>query len=134
LFKLALQARTYTRHNLRHQGRGVALVLTVGKWLGNLGALVFLFMAINLNIPIFESATVAALYNFLAIIPLQTVGGIGVGEAGLTLLLTSIGVTMTIAAGSSLMIRFVILVFPFIFWVTVMGVLRIKHGSKNDKC
>ena len=125
--RLVLQARIYNRHNLKRSDVPMVLTLTVLKWVSNLGALVFLFMAIHLGLGFFENITVAAAYNFLAIIPLQTIGGIGVGEAGLALLLVGMGLSKSVAAGASLMIRFVILVFPFIFWVMVMGGLKLKN-------
>ncbi len=124
--RLILQARIYSRHGLSRADIPMALFFTLLKWISNLSALVFLFMAIHLGLGLFENITVAAAYNFLAIIPLQTVGGIGVGEAGLALLLVSMGLSNSIAAGASLMIRFVILIFPFIFWVMIMGSIKAK--------
>ncbi|GJL85505.1 MAG: hypothetical protein DHS20C02_12800 [Micavibrio sp.] len=131
IMRLILQARIYSRHNLKRKDVPMALILTIGKWISNLGALAFLFKALHLNLPFLQEVTIAAAYNFLAIIPLQTIGGIGVGEAGLTLLLVSAGMATSIAAGASLMIRFVILIFPFIFWGLVMGGLRLKEGPNE---
>lgn len=127
LKRLILQARVYARHGLPRRDIPAALFFTILKWISNLGALVFLFMAIYLGLDIFQNITVAAAYNFLAIIPLQTIGGIGVGEAGLALLLVGMGLSKSVAAGASLMIRFVVLIFPFIFWVMVMGSLKVKE-------
>lgn len=126
LKRLILQARIYNRHSISRYDIPFALLLTFFKWVCNLGALVFMFMALYLGLGIFENIAVAVAYNFLAIIPLQTIGGIGVGEAGLALLLASMGLTASMAAGASLMIRLVILIFPFIFWVMVMGGLKAK--------
>ncbi len=127
LKRLVLQARTYARHGLKRSDIFMALTLTLMKWLSNLGALVFLFLSLHLGLSFFENVTVAGAYNFLAIIPLQTVGGIGVGEIGLTLLLVSMGLATSMAAGASLMIRFVIVVFPFLFFAFVFGGLKIKQ-------
>ncbi len=126
LRRLVLQARLYSRHGFKTRDIPLALLLTLVKWTSNLAALMFLFMSLHLGLGIFENITVAAAYNFLAIIPLQTIGGIGIGEAGLALLLTGTGLDVSAAASASLMIRFVILVFPFIFWVMVMGGLNLK--------
>ena len=125
--RLILQGRLYSRHKLQRRDIPLALFFTALKWVSNLGALVCLFMALHLGLGAFENVTVAAAYNFLAIIPLQTIGGIGVGEAGLALLLAGMGLTASMAAGASLMIRFVILIFPFIFWVMVMSGLKVKE-------
>lgn len=127
--RLLLQARMYARHNLKGCDVPLALLLSAGKWICNLGALVFLFQAIHLDLSFLQGIITAAAYNFLAIIPLQTIGGIGVGEAGLALILAGMGITASMAAGASLLIRFVILTFPFIFWVSVMGGLGLKKRT-----
>lgn len=119
LRRLVLQARGYSRHRFHDKNMLPAFILTVGKWIGNLGALTLLFMALGLDLNSFEKITTAAAYNFLAIIPLQTVGGIGVGEAGLALLLIGMGLGTSLAAGASLIIRLVVLVFPFIFFAVI---------------
>ncbi|HQX27335.1 MAG TPA: lysylphosphatidylglycerol synthase transmembrane domain-containing protein [Alphaproteobacteria bacterium] len=126
LYRLILQARLYSRHGFKIRDIPLALLFTFIKWVSNLAALVFLFMSLHLGLGMFENITVAAAYNFLAIIPLQTIGGIGIGEAGLALLFTGTGLDVSTAASASLMIRFVILIFPFIFWVMVMGGLNLK--------
>ncbi len=126
LLHICLQGRIYVRHGLKSRDIPLALLFTIGKWVSNLGAILFLFMAINLDLSFFESLTIAGAYNFLAIIPLQTIGGIGVGEAGLAVLFVAMGLTVSLAAGASLLIRFVILLFPLLFWVMVMGGLNLK--------
>lgn len=127
LYRFILQARAYSRHSLQVQDVPLALFLTILKWLGNLGALIFLFIALNLGLSTFENMTVAVAYNFLAIIPLQTIGGIGVGEVGLALLFAGMGLSTGIAAGASLMVRVVILIFPFIFFSLIMGGLKLQE-------
>jgi uncharacterized protein (TIRG00374 family) len=130
LRRIILQARLYSRHGFKTRDIPLALLFTLIKWISNLAALVFLFMSLHLGLGIFENITVAAAYNFLAIIPLQTIGGVGIGEAGLALLFTGTGLDVSAAASASLMIRFVILVFPFIFWVMVMGGLNLKKRMR----
>ena len=125
--RLLLQARIYARHILSKRDIPLALIFTVLKWAFNLGALVFLFYAIQLDLSVLQGVVTAAAYNFLAIIPIQTIGGLGVGEAGLALILAGMGITASMAAGASLLIRFVIILFPFIFWVLVMGGLGLKE-------
>lgn len=125
--RLLLQARIYARHILKRRDIPLALTFTFLKWAFNLGALVFLFYAIHLDLSVLQGVVTAAAYNFLAIIPLQTIGGLGVGEAGLALILAGMGITASMAAGASLLIRFVIILFPFIFWVLVMGGLGLKE-------
>ncbi len=123
---LALQARMYTRHGMSRRDIPLALLLTLLKWLSNLSALICMLTAIHLGLGPFEKVTIAAAYNFLAIIPLQTIGGIGVNDAGLMLLLAGMGLPSSVAAGASLMIRFVVVIFPIIFWLMVIGGLKLK--------
>lgn len=127
LRRLVLQARLYNRHGLKPRQIPGAVLLSLGKWTANLGAVVCLLAALHLGLPFFEKMSIAAAYDFLAIIPLQTIGGIGIGEAGLTLLLATAGIATPSAAGASLLIRVVILAFPFIFWGLVMGSLWVKE-------
>ena len=130
--RLILQARIYNRHGLRKRIIPEAIFLSLLKWVSNISALVFLFMALHLELGLFENLTVASSYNFLAIIPLQTIGGIGVGEAGLALLLGIMGLSVSMAAGAGLMIRFVILLFPFIFFVLIWAGTGIKERMTSQ--
>lgn len=127
ILRLVLQGRIYVRHNMSRTDIPLALLFTIGKWMCNLGALASLLIALNMGLSFYQEITIGAAYNFLAAVPLQTVGGIGVGEAGLTLFLKAMGIATSTAAGAALMVRFVILAFPFIFWVLVMGGLRMKE-------
>lgn len=127
IMRFLLQARTWNRNIFTHKEIAGAIVITIFKWISNLGALILLIMAVGLGLPFFENLTVSAAYNFLAIIPLQTIGGLGIGEAGLTLLLIAMGLTASKAASASLMVRLVIVLFPFLFWVCVMGGLKFKQ-------
>lgn len=119
--RFLLQARIWSRHIFKKNHIGIALITTALKWFCNLGALVCLFFAINLDLSFFEAVASSAAYNFLAIVPLQTIGGIGVGEAGLALILVATGMSTSVAASASILLRLAIIVFPFIFWAMVMG-------------
>lgn len=122
--RLAIEARRYVRHDLDRGDIPLVLVLTAGKWVSNLAALMLLLAATGLSLSLAQAAVVAGAYNFLAIIPLQTIGGLGVGEAGLALLLAGMGVGTSMAAAASLMVRSVLILFPFVFWALVMTGLR----------
>ncbi len=127
---LLLQARLWSRQAGARQSVVLGgLGLTFLKWVSNLSALVLLLMALHLPISFFQAMSVSAAYNFLAVIPLQTIGGIGVGEAGLTLLLVVNGLTASDAASASIMLRIVIILFPFLFWAVVMSCLRLRKAG-----
>ena len=129
--RLLLQARTWSRHVFTRRDVAAALGLTTLKWACNLGGLVMLFMALNLSLTLFESLVTAAAFNFLAIIPLQTVGRLGVGEAGLTLLLATMGLGVSIAASASIMVRIVVVLFPLLFWLVIVGGLRLRQAQRG---
>ena len=107
-----------------------ALMYTAIKWLCNIGGIVLLFTAINLPLSIADNTLLAAAYNFLGVIPLQTVGGFGVSEAGLAGLLVLFGLSLTTAASFSMMARVVIILNPFIFWLLVMLGLKCSKAAK----
>ena len=121
LLRVVLQARRWAE---RHWSRGLvapALGLTLAKWGCNLGALVALLAAGGSGLSELELIVVAASYNGLAVVPLQTVGGIGLGEAGLMGLLAAFGVPLAAAAAVALVTRMVVIVAALAFWVLVIG-------------
>ena len=125
IFKLLLQARMWVRHIFPRNRTGYAIFLTIAKWGCNLTAIALLLFAFELDLSLRESLVIATAYNFLAIIPLQTVGGIGVGEAGLTLLLSAFSVDLPIAAAVSILMRLVLLFSPLLFWLIIMVINRV---------
>ena len=124
LFKLVLQARTWRRHNIQLSQVVVAIALTLLKWVCNLGIISCLLFAVGtpLNWP--EALSISAAYNFLAIVPVQTIGGLGLSEAGLTLMLGITGIETSEAIAFSVFTRIILLAFPFIFFIVVRGLRR----------
>ena len=119
--RMLLQARTWHRHRLTPSKSIYTILLTIGKWGCNLGGFVFLLKALQLPLTISNSVMLGAAYNFLSIIPIQTIGGFGISEAGLTSLLLLSGLSLTLAASATILVRLVIIIMPFAFWCIVMG-------------
>lgn len=119
ILRLLLQGRGWRRH-LSNTGLITSAVLLTGaKWLATVAALGVLLMALYSPLG-YQSALVAAVaYCFMAAVPLQTIGGIGLGEAGLTFLLAGMGVPVGVAAAMSLFVRLVLILFPALFFVLV---------------
>ncbi len=120
LLRALLQARIWYRHRLTLSKTLIALLLSLGKWLCNILGFVFLLEALQLPVDFTNSVVIAAAYNFLAIIPLQTIGGIGLSEMGLSGLLIFSGLSLSLAASSAILVRVVIIIIPFLFWALVM--------------
>jgi len=118
--RMLLQARIWRRHRLTTLKSVQTIFLTICKWTCNLGGFVFLMKAIQLPLALSSSIVTGAAYNFLSIIPIQTIGGFGVSEAGLTSLLLLSGMSLTLAASAAIIVRFAIIVAPFLFWSIVM--------------
>lgn len=133
VLRLLLQARIWHRHGLNRRTLLYGIALTATKWACNLSSLALLFFAIHLALTPLESAWVASAYNLLAVLPIQTVGGIGLGEAGLAGLLAINGLPLGLAVGASLLVRLVLIAAPFLFWALAMGALRITAGSGQQK-
>lgn len=119
--RMLLQARIWHRHRLTTLKSINTILLTIGKWTCNLGGFVFLLKALQLPLTTSNSVIIGAAYNFLAIIPVQTIGGFGISEAGLTGLLLLSGISLTLAASATILVRLFIIVMPFAFWCIVMA-------------
>ncbi len=132
LLRALLQARIWYRHRLTLSKSLIAFFLSLGKWLCNILAFVFLLQALQLPVDFNNSVVIAAAYNFLAIIPLQTIGGIGLSEMGLSGLLIFSGLSLTLAASATILVRVIIILIPFLFWALVMLALSVNKAEKHD--
>lgn len=121
LYRAAVQACRWQRQHLDAGARRAGVVFTLVKWSLNLVGLAGLLWAFGMPLTFTQALLVAAAYNFLAIIPLQTIGGIGITEVGLTGLLLLFGVAIESAAATSILVRFVLIASPLIFWMLVMA-------------
>jgi uncharacterized membrane protein YbhN (UPF0104 family) len=100
--------------------------LSLLKWLFNLTALALLIKALLPALPWASGLLVAVLFNLVAAIPLQTIGGIGIGEVTFTAALGWYGVDLASAAAAALVLRAVLIVAPLLFWAVVMVIERLR--------
>ena len=109
-------------------------LLSIAKWMCNLGGISLLLVSFNLPLETFMKLFLAAAYNFLAVIPLQSIGGFGINEAGLMGLLTLFSIDINLAASISILMRLTLIANPFIFWSLVfITVLMYKKNTTNKK-
>ena len=140
LLRLVLQGRTWRRHTYRNGMASKALALTTAKWCCTLGSISCLFLALPSRLDIDSALVASAAYNFMAVIPIQSLGGIGAGEVGLAFVLTGMGFAKGIAVSISLYTRAALILFPFVFLgityllLFAVGALSVKpRGITNEK-
>jgi uncharacterized protein (TIRG00374 family) len=119
--RLLLQARGWCRRTMQPAILSRVVALSIAKWGCNLLGLALLFTAVTPDLHTSSRILLGVLYNFLNVVPLQTVGGIGIGEAGLTGLFVLVGISVSVAASASLIVRIALIATPFLFWLLVAG-------------
>lgn len=124
VLRLVLQARSWQRHQSDAAQLSLGSLLTVLKWLSAFAAIGCLLLATGVPLSAFELLCISVAYCALAIVPLQTLGGIGLGEAGLALMLTAMGVATGQAVACSLITRAVLLLFPLLF---LAGIVMLRQ-------
>ena len=129
--RLVLQARSWTRHILPRIGRGSAVGLSLGKWTANLLGLSCIVLACGIDLGPTTLIAIAAFYNFLLTIPVPTLGGIGLGEAGLTALLTAVDVPLGEAAAAGILLRGFLLIFPLIYLPGTFAILGLLERGRR---
>lgn len=118
-FRMSLQARVWYRFHLNKRIFSVAIIISIFKWMSNIGGITLLFYSINIPLTEIQLLLASSAYNFLAIIPLQTIGGIGISEAGLTSIFIFFGLPVAFSASASILIRIVLISTPFLFLLSV---------------
>ena len=122
------------RHWLRrvHHRRVVrrCLVPTMLGWMAIMTAYWTLGRAVGLPLSPAESSFVAAGSNLVAALPVQTIGGFGLFEAGFTGLVAWFNAPIGTAALAALAIRFALLVAAGLFWLMAVGLTTTPFPSK----
>jgi uncharacterized membrane protein YbhN (UPF0104 family) len=122
-----LHVRVWYRHGLPKMLLWVTFAIIAARWLAILAALSLLIHAMAGPLGWIDSAFLSNVYIYLSIIPLQTFGGFGVGEAGLAWVLTLYGLGLGKASAISLLIRIVINLLHVGFWlVTIVAVTLLE--------
>lgn len=101
------------------------LCWSLGKWLFNLTALTLLIKVLLPALSIGAATAVGVLFNLAAVVPLQTIGGIGIGEAAFVGGFGFYAVDLALAAAVALALRSVLLAAPLVFWGVVIGTERL---------
>lgn len=110
--RLALQARLWARHTYPKVARFPAIALTMAKWSANIAGLSAVLVASGIDLSPPMLAALAVMYNFLLVVPIPTLGGIGLGDAGIVALLTLASIPIADAAAAGLVLRAVLLLLP----------------------
>lgn len=129
--RLIMQARLWGRHVYPWVNHRLAVTLTLGKWFANVGALCAVLITAKLGLEPGAVLIIAGLYNFLLAVPIPTVGGVGLAEAGLTTLLTIAGAPVAEAAAASLLVRLVMLAFPLFYAGATWGLLALSGAGRG---
>ena len=132
VLRTLLQARRWHAHVLGARPAIGVVAITLGKWGANLAGIVLLLHALHLPLTLGESVWLGAAYNFLAAIPLQTIGGLGIAESGLTGLLLLLGEPLEVAASASIVLRLAMLTVPLVFWAGVVGLSSLIPRATAD--
>ncbi len=124
IIKAVLQARMWYRHHISKRRFIASILMTIGKWFSNLVMIVLVFQAFGLEASFFKEIFLASSFNFLSIIPLQAIGGIGVGETALTGLFLAFGYDIDYSIGISIFTRFSMIVFSLAYFSLVLLVIN----------
>lgn len=121
-----LHVRIWYRHGLPKSTLWLAFAIIVFRWLAIFGAFAVLINAMVPPLSREDSLIAAAVYVFFGIVPLQTFGGFGFGEAGLAWILTLFGVGLGKASTISLLCRLALNMLHTIFWLVTVSVLHLS--------
>jgi uncharacterized protein (TIRG00374 family) len=105
--------------------------LSLVKWGCNLTGIVLVMLAFADDLTVLQAASVAIVYNLAAVIPLQTIGGIGMGEVSLAAGLAWYGYGVSAAAAVALLLRLVLIAAPVLFWGLVVGAAAAASGARR---
>ncbi len=124
LLSMFLQGRRWYKHDFSQLKVWHVLIQTFIKWLASILAVAILLMACQLELPYERLLLVGILTNFLGAVPLQSVGGFGVMEAGLSGILYSFGVDLPEAIAVSLLLRLSVLSYTLMYFLFCASLFR----------
>lgn len=127
LLRQLLHVRVWYRHELPKSLLWVTFAIIAARWLAILAALGLLIHTMAGSLDWNDSAFLSNVYIYFSIIPLQTIGGFGVGEAGLAWVLTLYGLSLGKASAISLLIRIIINLLHVGFWLATIAVVALME-------
>lgn len=132
LLRAALHGRRAARGSLVGRRPLTLVALSGAKWGLNLAGVACLVVAVVPELPLLAAATLAILVNVVAIVPLSTVGGFGLGDLTIAGGLAWYGVPPALAASAALCVRLLLIAGPLVFWLVVAGADRLWHTEATD--
>ncbi len=120
-----LRIRVWYRHRLQRDQVVQSFIVIVLRWVTILAALTLIIVTLAPHIAARDSFFLANAYIYFGILPLQSVGGFGSGEAGLAWMLTHYGVPLAKASAVGLLLRLLINLVHLVLWAVVLVVLRL---------
>ena len=118
-----LRVRIWYRHRLERKQVLLSFVVIVLRWVTILAAVAIVISALAGPVSAGDSFLLANAYVYFGIVPLQSVGGFGSGEAGLAWMLTHYGVPLAKASAVGLLLRLLINLVHVSLWAWVLGLL-----------
>lgn len=132
LLRAALHGRHAARSGLSGRRPLGLVALSVAKWCCNLAGVGCLIAAVVPALPLLAAATLAILVNVVAVVPLSTVGGVGLGDLTIAGGLAWYGESPARAAAAALCVRLLLIVAPLVFWLLVTAADRLCRTEAID--
>jgi len=120
-----LRVRVWYRHRLSRKQIAQSFAIIVLRWVTIMAALAIVIAALAPGLTATDSFFLANAYVYLGIIPLQSFGGFGSGEAGLAWLLTEYGFGLTQASAVGVVVRLLINGVHVLLWLGILAVLAV---------
>jgi glycosyltransferase 2 family protein len=131
LLRQILQVRIWYRHQISKRVLVATFSIIVLRWIFILIGIGVLIYSVAGGLSWQDALLATNVYVYVSIIPLQALGGFGIGEASLAALLVVYGLPLGIATAISLLIRVAINIGHFIFWLIVFLYFRISPGARQ---
>lgn len=121
-----LHVRIWYRHRLTRRQVLWSFVVIVLRWVTILAALTLVIRSLAAQVSAGDSFLLANAYVYFGIVPVQSIGGFGSGEAGLAWMLTHYGVPLAHASAVGLLLRLMINLVHIVLWALVVAVLWLR--------
>ena len=120
LLEHLLMTRAWYRHRLARDQVVLSFVAILLRWVTIVAAVALVIRTLAPVVASDDSFFLANAYIYLGVVPVQSVGGFGTGEAGLAWLLTYYGVPLAQASALGLLTRVLINLVHLALWLVVI--------------
>jgi uncharacterized protein (TIRG00374 family) len=124
-----LSARRWTRRAKPRWYYARLLLITAAMWTSAFSIYYFQFKAFGVDLPAIDAVFVATGTNLVGLLPISSVGGIGIGEAGLAGLLYLIEFEPRQATTLGLVVRLSLVIFPVLQAAFVFALYQIVRRT-----